>query len=295
MSRQNGSGHLAALCAITIWGGAFVAAQIALEAMSPTVLMFLRITIAVIATTIIHPRPLGWLGWKTEGYYVLGGLLGIFFYYYLQNAALTYTSASNVSVLCALAPIVTALAAPLLLRTPRPHGLFYFGCLLAAAGSALTVYNGSAVLQLNPRGDVLALLNAVVWGLYAIVSKKISSFGHPLIPSVRKMFVYALLFSVVLLLFQGVQVQPEQLVRWDVLGSVAYLGLLGSTVSYLLWNYAIHRLGSVRATTYIYLEPLVTMAVAAAMQGDSITWIALLGAVLIIGGLFLTKLKQAGA
>ena len=139
MSRQNSSGHLAALCAITIWGGAFVAAQIALEAMSPTVLMFLRITIAVIATTIIHPRPLGWLGWKTEGYYVLGGLLGIFFYYYLQNAALTYTSASNVSVLCALAPIVTALAAPLLLRTPRPHGLFYFGCLLAAAGSALTV------------------------------------------------------------------------------------------------------------------------------------------------------------
>ena len=272
-----------------------MAAQIALEAMSPTVLMFLRITIAVIATTIIHPRPLGWLGWKTEGYYVLGGLLGIFFYYYLQNAALTYTSASNVSVLCALAPIVTALAAPLLLRTPRPHGLFYFGCLLAAAGSALTVYNGSAVLQLNPRGDVLALLNAVVWGLYAIVSKKIGSFGHPLIPSVRKMFVYALLFSVVLLLFQGVQVQPEQLVRWDVLGSVAYLGLLGSTVSYLLWNYAIHRLGSVRAITYIYLEPLVTRAGAAAMLGDSITWIALLSAVLIIGGLFLTKLKQAGA
>ena len=293
--RQNGSGHLAALCAIIIWGGAFVAAQIALEAMSPTVLMFLRIAIAVLATTLIHPRPLGWLGWRTEGYYVLGGLLGIFFYYYLQNAALIYTSASNVSVLCALAPIVTALAAPLLLRTPRPHGLFYAGCLLAAAGSALPVYNGSAVLQLNPRGDVLALLNAVVWGLYAIVSKKISSFGHPLIPSVRKMFVYALLFSAVLLLFQGVQVQPEDLVRWDVLGSVAYLGLLASTVSYLLWNYAIQQLGSVRATTYIYLEPLVTMAVAAAMLGDSITWIALLGAALIIGGLFLTKLKQAGA
>ena len=86
--RQNGSGHLAALCAIIIWGGAFVAAQIALEAMSPTVLMFLRIAIAVLATTLIHPRPLGWLGWRTEGYYVLGGLLGIFFYYYLQNAAL---------------------------------------------------------------------------------------------------------------------------------------------------------------------------------------------------------------
>ena len=109
------------------------------------------------------------------------------------------------------------------------------------------------------------------------------------------MFVYALLFSAVLLLFQGVQVQPDKLVRWDVLGSVAYLGLLASTVSYLLWNYAIQQLGSVRASTYIYLEPLVTMAVAAALLGDPITWIALLGAVLIIGGLFLTKLRQAGA
>ena len=292
LPRQGLSGHLAALCAIIVWGGAFVAAQMALEAVSPTVLMFLRIVIAIIVTTIIHPRPLGWQGWKTEGYYMLGGLLGIFFYYYLQNAALTYTSASNVSVLCALAPIVTALAAPLLLRTPRPHGLFYLGCVLAVAGSALTVYNGTAVLQLNPRGDVLALLNAVVWGFYAIVSRKISSFGHSLIPSVRKMFVYALLFSAALLLFQGVQVQPEKLVRWDVLCSIAYLGILGSALSYLLWNYAIKHLGSVRATTYIYLEPLVTMAVAAVMLGDSITWIALLGAVLIIGGLFLTKLKR---
>lgn len=109
------------------------------------------------------------------------------------------------------------------------------------------------------------------------------------------MFVYALLFSVVLLLFQGVRVQPDQLVRWDALGSVAYLGLLGSTVSCLLWNYAIHRLGSVQATTCIYPESPVTMAVAATTLSDSITWIALLGAVLIIDGLFLTKLKQAGA
>ena len=293
-ARQNLHGHLSALCAITIWGGAFVAAQIALEAMSPTVLMFLRIVIAVIATTIIHPKPLGWLGWKTEIYYMLGGLLGSFFYYYLQNAALIYTSASNVSVLCSLAPIVTALAAPFLLHASRPRGLFYFGCVLAVAGSALTVYNG-AMLQLNPRGDILALLNAVTWGLSAIVSKKIGSLGHPLTPSVRKMFVYALLFSAILLLFRGVQIQPEQLIRWDVLGSIAYLGLLGSTVSYLLWNYAIQQLGSVRATTYLYLEPLVTMAVAATLLGDPITWMALLGAVLIIGGLFLTKLKRAGA
>ena len=44
-ARQNLHGHLSALCAITIWGGAFVAAQMALEAVSPTVLMFLRIVI----------------------------------------------------------------------------------------------------------------------------------------------------------------------------------------------------------------------------------------------------------
>ena len=53
--RQELSGHLAALCAITIWGGAFVAAQVALKAVSPTALMFLR---------IITPQLLAVLFWS---------------------------------------------------------------------------------------------------------------------------------------------------------------------------------------------------------------------------------------
>ena len=287
--KTGAGGHIAALIAVTIWGGAFVAAQIAMEVMRPTELLALRILLALIAMTCIHPRPLGWLGWKQERLYILAAALGVTFYMYLQNMALTYTSASNASVLCNLAPIVTAVAAPVLLKTAWPGKLFYGGCALAVLGSVLTVYNGSAVLQLNPLGDFLCLIVAVIWGIYAIVSRKISALGHPLIPSTRKMFFYALLMALPITLGSGVSLVPRDLLRWDVLLALLYLGLGGSTACFLLWNHAISRLGSVRAASYIYLEPLVTMAVAAALLGDKITWIAILGAVCIIGGLLLTE------
>ncbi len=282
-------GHIAALIAVTIWGGAFVAAQVALQYVKPTELMCIRILLGILATTCVHPKPLGWLGWKQERYYLLAAALGVTFYYFFQNMALTYSSASNVAVLCSLAPLVTGLAAPLLQKAPRPRGWFYVGCALAVIGSALTVYNGSAVLQLNPIGDAMALVVAVIWGLYAIVSRKITSFGHKLIPTTRKMLVYALILALPLTLAFGVEARPADLAHWDLILASLYLGVGGSCLCYLLWSYAIYQLGSVRTSTYVYLEPLVTMAVAAALLGDKITWIALLGAACIIVGLLLTE------
>ena len=135
----------------------------------------------------------------------------------------------------------------------------------------------------------MALVVAVIWGLYAIVSRKITSFGHKLIPTTRKMLVYALILALPLTLAFGVEARPADLAHWDLILASLYLGVGGSCLCYLLWSYAIYQLGSVRTSTYVYLEPLVTMAVAAALLGDKITWIALLGAACIIVGLLLTE------
>ena len=50
----------------------------------------------------------------------------------------------------------------------------FAGLAVALAGVVLLSYNGSAVLKLDPRGDVLALLAAAIWSAYSLITRHIS-------------------------------------------------------------------------------------------------------------------------
>lgn len=282
-------GHIFALIAVSIWGACIAASKVALVVLKPTELMSIRIGVAIVTATAIHPKPLGWLGWKKERLYILAAACGVTFFFFLQNTALLYTSSSNVAVFTALSPIVTALFAPLLLKVERPRGIFYVGCAVALAGIACTVFNSTTKLNLNPFGDFLAFCVALIWGLYAIISRKISALGHKQIPSTRKMLIYALIMALPITFANGVTAKPAEVFQPNIIIAILYLGVLGSMISYFFWGSAIHALGSVRASTYVYFEPVVTMIVAYLLLDEAITPLALLGMALIIGGLLLTE------
>ena len=70
------------------------------------------------------------------------------------------------------------------------------------AGIVLVSVNGSA-LQLNPVGDLLALLAAFVWACYSILTRKITGFGFHTILTIRRVFSYSILFMIPALLLFG--------------------------------------------------------------------------------------------
>ena len=74
--------------------------------------------------------------------------------------------------------------------------------------------------------------------------------------------------------------------RPAVWGNLLFLGIVASMLCYVLWNAAMHRLGAVRTTNYIYFNPLVTIITAAACIGERITPAALAGAALILYGMW---------
>ncbi|MCD8261209.1 MAG: DMT family transporter, partial [Bacteroides sp.] len=47
-----------------------------------------------------------------------------------------------------------------------------YGSCVALAGVGLVVFNGSFILKINPLGDILTLISALVWSLYCILLKK---------------------------------------------------------------------------------------------------------------------------
>ena len=265
MSRAGLTGHAAALLTIFLWGTTFISTKVLLTGLRPVEVLFLRFALGFAALCLLYPRRLRLAGRRQELWFAAAGLCGVTLYFLLENIALTCTLASNVGVLVSVSPMLTALLSHFLLRRERLRPLFFAGLAVALAGVAMVSYNGAAVLELNPRGDLLALLAAAAWSAYSLL------FLLPVLP--------VLGFRPGL----GTLTEPVYLLN------LLYLGLGASALCFVTWGFAVGRLGAVRTSAYIYLVPVVTLVTSALVLGEPVTPLSLGGAALTVAGLALSE------
>ena len=156
--------HLAALFTVSVWGATFVSTKALIAAgLTPAEIFLMRFALGSLCTLPLAPRRLRAENRRDEAAFAAAGVCGGSLYFLLENIALTCTLASNVGVLVSVSPMLTALLSHFLLRRERLRPLFFAGLAVALAGVAMVSYNGAAVLELNPGGDLLALLAAAAW------------------------------------------------------------------------------------------------------------------------------------
>ena len=159
------------------------------------------------------------------------------------------------------------------------------GSLLALVGVALVVYNGSFVLKIAPLGDFLTLLAAFSWAFYSLIMRKMSNrYGITFIT--RKIFFYGVLTILPAFLIHPWNFDIVRLLEPAILFNLLFLGVLASLICFVVWNVVLKQLGTIRAFNYIYLNPLFTLVGSAFLLGEQLTIVALMGAVLILGGVY---------
>ena len=289
------TGHGAALLTILIWGTTFISTKVLLTSFQPVEILFLRFVLGFLALCLIYPRRLRLGERRQELWFAAAGLCGVTLYYLLENIALTYTLASNVGVLVSVSPVFTALLSHFLLRREKLRPAFFAGLAVALAGVVLLSYNGSTVLKLDPRGDVLALLAAAIWSAYSLITRHISSFGYPVVQTTRRIFAYGLVFMLPALLIFGFRPSLEAVLEPVNLLNLVYLGLGACALCFVTWNFAVGKLGAVKTSTYIYLVPVVTLATSALVLGEPVTPLSAVGAALTVAGLALSEHKKGTA
>jgi drug/metabolite transporter (DMT)-like permease len=90
------------------------------------------------------------------------------------------------------------------------------------------------------------------------------------------------------LLFESGDVSVFDVIgRTSVWGNLIFLGVGASTVAYVLWAQTVKKVGAVKANNYMYLQPIVTLAVSAIVLGESVSIVGYAGIALILGGLWL--------
>ena len=289
MKNPQAAGHLSALVTILIWGTTFISTKVLLVAFEPVEILFIRFVLGLIALVIVCPHRLRGTTPRQELTFAAAGLCGVCLYYLLENIALTYTLASNVGVILSVAPFFTAILSHVVFQgTEKLRPSFFGGFVLAMAGIALISFNGSA-LSLNPMGDLLALLAALVWACYSILTKKISGYGYSTLITTRRVFCYGIAFMIPAMLLFDVQWELSALAQPVYLLNLIFLGLGASALCFVTWNTAVKLLGPVRTSVYIYMSPVITVVTSALILHEPVTPLAAGGMALTLAGLFLSE------
>lgn len=281
-------GHLAAIITIMIWGTTFISTKILLVVLQPMEILLFRFMIGFLILLITYPHRLKGLSVKQELTFMAAGLCGICLYYLFENIALMYTTASHVGVIISVAPFMTAIFSHLLHKEEKLNTYFFIGFILAIAGIMLMSLNASQ-MAINPIGDILAFIAAIVWACYSLLTRKISSFGFHVIASTRRTFFYGILFMIPMLFFFDFKFDFNRLVNVTYLFHIFYLGIGASALCFVTWNYAIKILGAIQTSVYIYMVPVITVVTSVIILKEQITKATVLGTVLTVIGLFLSE------
>lgn len=291
-TKNNYTYHLVAIVVVAIWGLTFISTKILIgHGLSPQEIFLLRFLMAYVGIWFISPRKLFADNWKDELWLLLGGITGGSFYFLTENMALEITLATNVAFIVCTAPLLTTILSLLIYKKEKATRSLIGGSLLALVGVALVVYNGSFVLKISPLGDFLTLLAALSWAFYSLIMKKMANRYRTTFIT-RKIFFYGVLTILPAFLFRPWQSAFSLLLEPSVLFNLLFLGVLASLACFVVWNMVLKQLGTVRASNYIYLNPLFTLVGSAVFLGEQLTIVALMGAVLILGGVYWAGRRQ---
>ena len=281
--------HILALATILVWGTTFASTKVLLtHGLTPPEIMLYRFIIAY-ALTWICSRKVWADTWVDELLLAVAGFTGGTLYFLAENTAIDYTITSNVALVVCITPVLTALLTSLIYRE-RITGRLAIGSVVALLGVGFVVLNGS-VLQIHPLGDALALVAALAWAVYSVVVRRFDG-RYTTWFVTRKVFFYGVVTMVPFIACgMGGGLHLGKLAIPLVAGNVVFLSVVASMLCFYTWNLVLEKLGTIRASNYMYTQPLVSLACSVWILGEPITPIALLGTVFILVGIYVAQRK----
>ena len=274
-----------------LFSGSYIAGKYTTLDLGPLTTTLLRyaIALAFLSALLLH--------YKRDALYLrrgdifpalLLGLFGIVGYHYFFFLSLRYTEVANTAIINALSPVLTSMAAALVIKE-RLGRRNYVGVVVAFLGVLLLLSRGNidTILAVGfNKGDLLMLLSVVSWMIYALLVRtmvdRYSGFT---------LTFYATLFGVLMLLLLTPAESPLETVRGisrASLLSVLYMGICGSGLGYLLYNMSIREIGPTRTSSFVYsVIPVIVAGLAWLFFQQPITPIMVASMALILVGLHL--------
>lgn len=284
MTRKDG---LLALLVVVVWGLNFVVIKVGLHNMPPLLLAGLRFLLVAFPALFFVARP------KVPLRLLLGyGLTISFGQFAFLFSAIKFGMPAGLASLVLQAQAFFTILLGAFAFGERLQGKQLAGITLAVFGVLVLIessLNGQHVAML---GFMLTLAAALSWACGNIFNKKIMQLENR--PAVMSLVVWSALIPIVpfllaSLMFDGQAAILHSLVAIDMttILSLIYLAFIATIVGYGIWGTLLGRYETWRVAPLSLLVPVVGLASAALLLGETLNLLQLVGAALIMAGLYI--------
>lgn len=274
-----------ALLSISFWGVSFVSAKAVLGKLDPYSLLVLRFGIGALFLLFILllNRYRLRISIRYIPHLVVLGILGVFIHQVLQATALLTINASSAGWLISFSPIFTVLLSVLFLheKMDLKKGI---GMVVAIAGVFLvtTTRSGHSFEFALNIGFILMILSTLNWAVYSILLKRLQIPYPALLVTFYMSLIGFMLTLPFIIRNKGWESLP--LLTQTEWAHLLFLAIFVSGIGYWYWGKALEVLDASRVSTFIYLEPLVTLVAAIFLLHEKFILISAIGGIIIIIG-----------
>jgi drug/metabolite transporter (DMT)-like permease len=283
MSGRSGGAAAYGLSTALLWGLSFLSIKTAVAVIPPMTLAVARFVVAcaVLPLLALAARQSLRLPRKDILPAAASGLVGITLYFLGENNGVARLPASESSLIIGTIPVLTMLAERAFIGT-RLAARSYAGAALSLVGVALIVARSEGAAA-SPLGYVFMGVAAVSWVAYNFLVKKVSSeCGRVALTFWQSLF--GLAGCVPFALAESASWRVPSL---EVSLNVIYLGVLCSAAGYWLYTLTLDRIGPGRASAYINLIPVISVAAAYVLLGERLGALQLAGGAVAVAGVYL--------
>ena len=220
-------------------------------------------------------------------------LFGVFFNQVFFLMGLNRTTPINSSLIMLVNPIMAIVFGVIILKE-KLLAKRLAGVLIGLTGTAILILgdSGFRIGGGSVVGDIMILINATSWALFLVTMKKMMvKYSHV---TVMK---WVFLFGVAPNLLIGHR--DLLAVDFSDLSAIVIMGLIYVTVfttflGYNLNSYGLKYVSPTLVSTYVYLQPVVTVIIAMMIGQDTLSLIKVISALLVFLGVWLVSAKPAG-
>lgn len=284
--------YLKLLLTAIFWGGTFVAGRVVAQDLGPYSIAFLRFTIASVILLL--------LTWRIEGKLpklkksqiipvVLLGIVGIFIYNVMFFKALKIIEAGRASLIIATCPIFITICSAMFLKE-KINPVKGLGIVISVCGAVIVISKGNLSRIFEGGlglGELYIFCCVLSWVTYSLIGKFVMKNLSPL-ASVSYSATVGAVALLVPALFEGLarNIAGQSAVDWL---CISYLGVFGTVIGFVWYYQGVERIGPTKAGLFINFVPISAILCAFIILREPITLSLVIGAVLVISGVYLTN------
>ncbi|CAG9623748.1 DMT family transporter [Sutcliffiella rhizosphaerae] len=279
-------GSVFLILASSIWGGMYVVVKILVAVIPPLELVWMRYIIALIALVVIGL--ITKQKWKVKKIHffiiLLIAVVGYVISIVAQETGTMLSTAQMGAIITATTPAFMVVFASLILKEPLTFKKAV-SVVLATIG-VITIVGIDKIEFSSMLGGLTLILAALTWALMSVLIKRLPSYYSQIVVTTYATFIALVVLTPFVLptlpaLDFNILKDP---VIW---GGLLYLGIISTSIAFLLWNRGLHLLNASSGGIFFFFQPVVGTLLGWIVLGETISFTFWIGSLLILLGVLL--------